>query len=171
MKPCLRTIPNSVALTSPKPGPFWDGIRRLIWKPDCACRWITSARPWADTFRTVIILSGVEGPHKLIIAWPCRGASTCSHWACAARVGARDDSYFQVLRQTVLSRLRSNQLFYLLPLLGGVEAELHSHPEAGMNHLHRSPNPQFHVVGANHDIQYRVRRKRRLSLYVTAART
>ena len=75
----------------------------------------------------------------------------------------------QVLRQAVLSRLGSDQLFYLLPLIGRVEAELHSHPEAGMHHLHRSPNPQFHVVGADHDIQYRVRRKRRLSLNVTAA--
>ena len=60
------------------------------------------------------------------------------------------------LRQTVLRGLGSDQLLYLLPLIGGVEAELHSHPEAGMHHLHRSPNPQFHVVGADHDIQYRM---------------
>ena len=73
------------------------------------------------------------------------------------------------LRQAVLSCLRSDQLFHLFPLVGGIQAELHSHPEAGMHHLHRSPHPQFHVLGADHDIQYRVRRKRRLSLNVTAA--
>jgi hypothetical protein len=69
-----------------------------------------------------------------------------------------------------LSRLRGDQLFYLLPFIGRVETELHTHPEAGMYHLHRSPDPQFHVVSANHDIQRRVCGKWRLSLYVAAAR-
>ena len=45
---CRRMIPSSAGPTSPRRGSCWDGSRRSIWRPGCACRWSISRRPLAE---------------------------------------------------------------------------------------------------------------------------
>ena len=51
-----------------------------------------------------------------------------------------------------------------------IEAELYSHPEAGMRYLHRSSHPQLQILGAHHEIHHGLWRKRSRSFHIAAAR-